>query len=163
MINVDSGDPLKIVHEVDIICSFFLKPFDISYFQFRRIFKSKPEILLANNPIFSEEFIKGGFIKPKFHQPLNTRQNHFCFWDVTLPEDQLSYHRNLLGIYHGLTILNRYKDYYDCASLAMAEQHPSPVANYLYAIKDLQSFTELFPIKAKNLIKERSIYAVTTK
>lgn len=163
MIKSDSNDRLKIAHEVDSISSFFLKPFDISYFQFRRIFKYEPQIILANNPMFFERFIEDGFIEPKVLQPLNTRQSHLCFWDETLPETQLFYLKNSLGIYHGLTILNRYKDHYDCASYAMSEPHLSPVANYLLAIKDLQNFAGLFPVKAKHLIHEYAQHAVTRK
>lgn len=107
--------------------------------------------------------MKGGFIEPKVPQPLNTRQSHLCFWDETLREDHLPRFRNSLGIHHGLTILNRYKEFYDCASFAMSAPHPSPVATYLLAIKDLQSFTEQFPVKAKHLINEFIQHAVTTK
>jgi DNA-binding CsgD family transcriptional regulator len=163
LIKSDSNDRLKIAHEVDSISSFFLKPFDISYFQFRRIFKYEPQIILANNPMFFEMFIEDGFIEPKVLQPLNTRQSHLCFWDETLPETQLFYLKNSLGIFHGLTILNRYKDHYDCASYAMSEPHLSPVANYLLSIKDLQNFAGLFPVKAKHLIHEYAQHAVTRK
>lgn len=153
LLKVDSYDVLKIADEVNKICGYFLKPTNIPYFQFKRTYKNRPTTLLANNPVFFKEFLKDGFIEPELHIPLNTHQSYFCFWDETLPKDQLSYLQRTLGVYHGLTILSRRKDFYDCTSFAMSEPHPSPVAYYLFIIKDLKSFSDLFPAKAKHLIK----------
>lgn len=162
LIDADSNEIIKIAHEIDGICSYFLRPLNIFYFQFRRIFKNRSQVILANNPIFFEEFLKDGFIEPKIQQALTTHQSFYCFWDETLSGVLLS-HLKTLGIYHGFTILNRYKEFYDCASFAMSEPHLSPVANYIFGIRNLQNFTEIFPIKAKHLIKESVKYAVTIK
>lgn len=153
MVDVDSYDVPQIADEVSKICENFLKLINIPYFQFKRTYKNKPAIILANNPVFFKEFLKDGFIEPELHIPLNTHQSYFCFWDETLPKDQLSYLQRTLGVYHGLTILSRRKDFYDCTSVAMSETHPFPVAYYLFIIKDLQCFSDLFPAKAKHLIK----------
>lgn len=153
MIDLDSYDVLKIADEVNKICSYFLNSINIPYFQFKRTYKNKPAAILANNAVFFKEFLKDGFIEPELNFPLNTQQSYFCFWDETLSYDQLSYLQKSLGIYHGLTILSRRKDFYDCISFAMSAPHPSPVAYYLFVVKDLQNFSDLFPAKAKHLIK----------
>ena len=150
----DAYDVLKIAREVDKICSYFLDPIGISYFQFKRTYKNHPPIIIANNIEFFKEFLKDGFVQLNLRVPFNTRQSHFCFWDETLTRRQLSYFRKAFGIYHGLTILSRHKNFYDCASFAMSEPHSSPVAYYLLFIKDLQDFSEQFPSKAKKIIQE---------
>lgn len=160
LINIDSYNVLEIADEVNKICSYFLKPINISYFQFKRTYKNKLPIILANNPLFFKEFLKDGFIEPEVNIPLNTYQSYFCFWDETLSQDQLSHLQKVLGVYHGLTILSRRKDFYDCTSFAMSEPHPAPTAYYLFAIKELQSFSDLFPAKAKHLIKETTKVAL---
>lgn len=162
LINIDSYDVLKIADEVNKICGYFFKPVNIPYFQFKRTYKNRPATILANDPVFFKEFLKDGFIEPELHIPLNTHQSYFCFWDETLPKEQLSYLKRTLGICHGLTILSRRKDFYDCTSFAMSYPHPSPVAYYLFVLKDLQNFSELFPIKAKHLIKETTKLTLET-
>lgn len=154
MTDIVSDDVLRIAAEVDKICSYFLRPTKISYFQFKRTYKSRPPLILANNPLFFREFLQDERIQSSHSIPLHTRQSYFCFWDETLPDDQLWPLRQSFGIYHGLTILSRRKDFYDCTSFAMAAPHPSPVAHYLFVIKDLQNFSDIFPSKAKHLIQE---------
>lgn len=154
MSNIDTYDKEKIAQEVDKICKYFLNLRNISYFQFKRVYKNGTSIVLANDPDFFQEFFENGFIPPQMNITINMRLNSFCFWDETLSKDQLSYLMEKQGIYHGLTILNRRKVFYDCTTFAMSERHPSPVTYYLHILKDLQNFSELFPIKARHLIKE---------
>ncbi len=154
LINIDSYDGLILAQEVDKICNFFLHPRKLSYFQFKRIYKNSTSIILANHPEFFKEFLKDGFIEPKIHLPVDTRQNSFCFWDEILSEAQLLFLKEKQGVYHGLTILSRRKTFYDCTTFAMSEPHPSPVAYYLYILKDLQTFSQTFPARARYLIKE---------
>ena len=156
LINIDSYDVLILAQEVDKICNFFLHPRKISYFQFKRIYENGTSITLANHPEFFKEFLKDGFIEPKIHLPVDTRQSSFCFWDEILSEAQLLFLKEKQGIYHGLTILSRRKAFYDCATFAMSELHPTPVAYYLYILKDLQNFLQIFPTRARYLIKELS-------
>lgn len=156
LINIDSYDVLILAQEVDKICNFFLHPRKISYFQFKRIYENGTSITLANHPEFFKEFLEGGFIEPKIHLPVDTRQNSFCFWDEILSEAQLVFLKEKQEIYHGLTILSRRKAFYDCATFAMSEPHLTPVAYYLYILKDLQNFLQIFPTRARYLIKELS-------
>jgi len=156
LINTDSYDVAKIAQEVDRICYPFLHPRQFSCFQFKRIYKNNTFIILANHPAFFKEFYDNGLIEPTILMPVYTRQSSFCFWDEMLSETRLSFLREKYGIYHALTILSRQKAFYDCTTFAMSESHPSTVAYYLHVFKDLQKFAELFPIKARDLIKKVS-------
>lgn len=154
LINVDSYEVQKLAQEVDRICRFFLHPRRLSFFQFKRAYKKGAATILANKPEFFKEFLQNSFIEPTIHLPTSARQSSFCFWDESLSKDQVFNLQDQYGVYHGFTILNRRKDFYDCAAYAMSELHPNPVAYYLYILKDLESFSELFPTKASHLIKE---------
>lgn len=133
---------------------FFLRSRNLHYFQFNRIYINSIPIILANHPDFFKEFLENRFIEPKIHLPLDTRQNSFYFWDECLSKTQLSFLKERQGIYHGLTILTRKKNFYDCTTFAMSELHPNPVAYYLYILNDLQNFSQIFPVRASHLIKE---------
>lgn len=151
LVNIDSDDIAK---EVDKICRHFLHLRNISYFQFKRIYKDNTFILLANNPKFFNEFPEDEFIVPTNHFQIHTRQNFFCFWDETLSKDQLCLLKEKQGIYHGFTILSRRKVFYDCITFAMLEPHPSPAAYYFHSMKELQKFSEVFPTISHQLIKK---------
>jgi len=163
LISTDSFETLKLAQEVDKICSYFLHPRKLSFFQFKRTYKNNTSIILANKSDFFREFLINGFIEPEILLPVNTRQSSFCFWDETLSNTQLSILKETLGIYHGLTILSRRKSFYDCITFARSESHPSPVAYYLHLIKDLQNFSEIFPTKAQHLIKESAKSTLKTR
>jgi hypothetical protein len=163
LINTDSYNVQILVQEVDKICNFFLYPRKIAYFQFTRTYENGTSITLANHPEFFKEFLKDGFIEPKIHLPVDTRQSLFCFWDEILSEAQLIFLKEKQGIYHGLTILSRRKTFYDCTTFAMSESHLTPVAYYLYIMKDLQSFSQVFPTRARYLIKELSKNSLETQ
>ncbi|MBX9787112.1 MAG: LuxR C-terminal-related transcriptional regulator [Alphaproteobacteria bacterium] len=154
MIDESSYDLVQVAQEVDKICSYFLNPRKISYFQFNRIYKNNTFIILANNPNFFKEFPDNGFTESTIHVPIYSRQSSFCFWDETLTEPRLSYLREKQGLYHGLTILSRRKAFYDCTTFAMSKSHLSPVAYYFHILKELQKFSELFPTMARDLIKK---------
>lgn len=156
MHNIDSGDLIHIAQEVDKICSAFLQPRGFSYFQFKRIYKDGAFIILANRPDFFKDFLEKDFVEPLSSMPLYTRQSSIYFWDESLSEARLSSIREKKGVYHGITLISRRKNFCDCTTFAMSERHSSPVAYYFHILKDLQKFTELFPTMARVLIEKAS-------
>lgn len=153
MISIESNDVVKLAQEVENLCSKFLHPRDISYFQFKRIYKNSTSITLANHTEFFEEFLPNGFVEPSVQMQIDAHQSSICFWDESLPEEHLSLLKETQGIYHGFTILSRKKIFYDCTTFAMSKPHPAPVTYYFYILKQLQTFAELFPTVASHLIK----------
>ncbi|MBX9805025.1 MAG: LuxR C-terminal-related transcriptional regulator [Alphaproteobacteria bacterium] len=154
MTNLDCQWTLEAAQEVDKITKFFLVPRKIAYFQFRRIYKDNTYIVLSNHPHFLNDFLEKGFIEPSVHRPILTRQSFILFWDESFSESLLSCMKDRDRIYHGLSIINRRKNFYDCASFAMPEPHPSPYIYYLHIMMELQRFSEIFPSLARNLIEK---------
>lgn len=142
------------VQEVDSICHTFLHSRGLSYFQFKRIYTNHSHIILANQPKFFKDFLEVGFREsPPYVSPY-TRLSAMYFWDESLPDAQLSYLKDEMGIYHGVTLINRRKYFYDCTTFARAQPHPFPVAYYVDILRELQKFTEVFPIRGRLLIEK---------
>jgi DNA-binding CsgD family transcriptional regulator len=153
MYNMDSDNLVHIAQEVDKICHPFLHSRGIPYFQFKSIYKDGSLIILANRPDFFKDILEKEFMEPSPHRPY-THQSSIYFWDESLSESHLSLIRERQGVYHGLTIISRRKDFYDCTTFAMAERLPAPTAYYFQILKELQKFVELFPTLARSLIEK---------
>ena len=142
-------DIALVAKEVDKICSPFLHPRGFSYFQFKRIYKEGSFIILANCPEFFQDFLEKDLIDPCHTISIYIRQSSIFFWDESLSPARVSLIKEENGVYHGLTIISRRKNFFDCTTYAMAEYHPCPFAYYFHILKELQKFSELFPTRAR--------------
>jgi hypothetical protein len=154
LININSYSLEEIAQGVDEISRFFLQPRNISYFQFKRVYENSSFIILANNALFFNDLLETDFAELSPYIRILTHQSSLYFWDECLSEDRLSFLREKMGIYHGISLIGRRKKFYDCASFAMSEQHPLPCTYYASIFKELQTFAEIFEEKAKSLIKK---------
>lgn len=150
------NDLACIAQEVDKICRPFLYPRGISYFQFKRIYKDGSFIILANHSASFKNLLEKDFIDPSPYMPVYIPQSSIYFWDESLSESHLSFIKEKQGVYHGLTIVSRRKNFYDCTTFAMSERHSSPAAYYFHILKDLQKFVDFFPTVARILIEKAS-------
>lgn len=141
----------KIVYN---ICKDFLIPRGLSYFHFRRNYKDGSQFILANNMALLNEFYQGNFKDVAYPPPICIRQSLAYFWDDCCSEELIILTREKLKLYHGITIINRHKEYYDCAAFALPATHPSPSTHYLNLFHDLKVYSELFPKFAQPLIKQ---------
>lgn len=154
MHDIDPDELVHITQEVTKISYPFLNPRGFSYFQFKRIYRDGSFIILANRIDFFEDFLEKNFIESSPFILPHTRQSAIYFWDESLSKSRLSYLKEKKGIYHALTLISRRKFFYDCATFARAEPHPSPCAYYFHILKELQKFAELFPMKSRLLIEK---------
>jgi len=152
--NTQSEELIRTAQEVNRVCKTFLYPRGFAYFQFKRTYRNGSFILLANRPDFFQDLLEKDLIEPSLATPLFLRQSCVYFWDESLSVERLFFIRENKGVYHGLTIISRRKDFYDCATFAMEHCHPSPFAYYFHILKELQKFAELFPTMARNLIEK---------
>jgi DNA-binding NarL/FixJ family response regulator len=170
----DKDDLVHITHEVAKLAHPFLHPRGLAFFQFKRVYKDAPAVTLANRPDFFRDILEGEFVDPSPYIPFYIRQSSICFWDESLPEERLATLREnrgenrgenqeeSRGIYHGLTIISRRKDFYDCTTFAISQRHPTPFAYYYHILKDLQKFAEVFPAIARGLIQKSRKQPVKT-
>lgn len=155
-----SGYIAHTAQEIDNICRPFLLSRGLSYFQFKRVYVNHSYIILANRPEFFMDFLEVSFREsPPYVSPY-TRLSAIYFWDESLPDAQLAYLNEKKGIYHGMTLIFRRKYFYDCTTFARTQPHPSPVAYYFDILRELQKFTDVFPIRGRLLIEKATKYHV---
>lgn len=144
----------SLASDVDKICKSFLQARGLSYFHFRRIFKDNTFVVLSNDISFCTDFFKNNIKEPSYYIPTYIRQSSVYFWDECMSPEIIDLTREKHGLYHGITILSRRKNFYDCSAFAMPEFHSAPSSYYLHILKDLQTFSELFPKRASSLIEK---------
>lgn len=150
----DTDNLAYIAQEVDKICNPFLYPRGFSYFQFKRVYKNGSFVILANHPDFFNNFLETDFAELFNRIPFQIRQSTIYSWDELQQTTPLPLINNNKGVYHGITFINRRKLFYDCATFAMSERHPTPFTYYFNLLKELQKFVEFFPTLARGLIEK---------
>jgi DNA-binding CsgD family transcriptional regulator len=154
MHKTSSDDIENIAQDVDKLCSSFLEPRGLSHFQFKRIYRDGSFFILANRPDFFHDFLEKDLVNPCPRNSIYIRQSSIFFWDESLPPARVSYIRAHKGVYHGLTIISRRKNFFDCTTFAMGKLHECPFAFYFHSLKEIQKFAELFPTIARNSIEK---------
>jgi len=156
MYNKDLYDEKQVALEVDKLSYPFLQPRGFSFFQFKRIYKDGSFVILANRPEYFQDYLEKDLIDPRHTISIYIRQSSIFFWDESLSSPRLSLIKDESGIHHGLTIISRRKNFFDCTTFGMPEHHPCPFAYYFHILKELQKFSELFPSRARILIEKSS-------
>jgi DNA-binding CsgD family transcriptional regulator len=149
------GNPYLFIHyenEVEKICGDFLRQRGLSYFHYRRNYQDGSWFVLTNKTGFLKEFIGGNVKEISYPPPLFVHQSLVYFWDECLTEEVRVITQEMNSLYHGVTIVNRHKDHFDCAAFAMSQPHPCPSSYYLRIFHDLKTFSQLFPQMAKPMI-----------
>lgn len=144
-------------HEVQSICEEFLSSLGLSYFHFRRNFKEGNCFILSNKSNFLQDFIRSNVKEINYNAFQAIDQTLIYFWDDVLTNQLMEMVRDKNQLYHGVTIIERYKDYFDCFAFAMSKPHPSPVSYYFRQFNDLKRFCEKFPEMARDLIENQKI------
>lgn len=156
MDSMDADRLACVAREVDTICAPFLQPRGFSYFQFKRVYKNGPLVILANHPDFFNDFLEIDFAELFPSIPFQARQSTIYSWDEIRETTALPAGNDDMGVYHGITFISRRKLFYDCASFAMSDRHPTPFSYYFNLLKELEKFVEFFPALARGLIEKAS-------
>lgn len=150
------GNPYKFIEyedEVKKICGDFLQQRGLSYFHYRRNYLDGSWVVLTNNTSFFKDYLNNEATEIKYPPPICVHQSLVYFWDECLTDElrNLTEYKN--SLYHGLTIINRFKNYFDCAAFAMSQPHSYPVSFYMRIFHDLKTFAQLFPQMAQPLME----------
>lgn len=139
--------------EVKSICKDFLSPLGLSYFHFKRNYKDGTSIALSNNMLFLSDFINSGSKEVPYAVPISVQQSLVYFWDEFITDELMCLAREKNNLYHGMTVMDRYKSNFDCFAFAMPCHHPEPISYYLKHYTEIKSFTDKFPVMAKAYIE----------
>lgn len=157
MINKNDFYFRNLEKQVYEICKDFISSRGISYFHFRRNYKDGSILILTNKGELLSDFFRSSHKEIKYPPPISTHRSLVYFWDEYSTEEFVILTREKHKLYHGITIVNRHKEYYDCVAFAMSASHPSPYSWYLNIFHDLKVFSELFPKIADLLIKKTEL------
>jgi hypothetical protein len=143
--------------EIQTICEEFISSLGLSYFHFRRNFKDGTFFVLSNKSDILMDFINGKAKEINYHASQSIHQSLVHFWDEILSEELMQVTREKHSLHHGITILERYKDHFDCFAFAMPKPLSSPTSYYLQHFRDLKRFCQNFPLLAHNIINSNNI------
>lgn len=149
------GNPYRFVefeNEIKKICGDFLQQRGLSYFHYRRNYSDGSWIILTNNTSFLIDFLNSEAREITYPPALCLHQSLVYLWDECLTTDLRDLTQVKNKLFHGITIVNRFKKYYDCAAFAMAKPHSSPISFYMRIFHDLKTFSQLFPQMAQSLL-----------
>jgi hypothetical protein len=126
----------------------------LSYFHYRRIYKDGSLAVLTNKSGFLKDFFQSNAKEPIYSKPISLHQSLLYFWDECLSEELQALTKEKHSLYHGMTLINRHKEYYDCVAFAMPTSRSSPVSHYFNIFNELKKFSELFVQMGKPLINK---------
>jgi DNA-binding CsgD family transcriptional regulator len=149
-------------NEVNEICEDFLKQRGLSYFHFRRNYPDGSWTILTNNITFLIDFLQSDSTDVKHPAPISVQQCLVHFWNEYISEKLKELAEKKHSLYHGITIVNRFKNYYDCAAFAMPYSHPHPASFYMHILNDLKSFSQTHSL-LKKVERDRQHLPVSNK
>lgn len=139
--------------DVNKVCECFMASTGLSYFCFRRKYADNTSIILANNSNFLVDFIESNIQETSYNPVPSANQSWVYFWEEAGYDNLILFLRQKHNLYHGITLLNRHKDYYDCFAFGLPEINHSVGTYYLDHMHEIKTFAQYFPQMAKDLIE----------
>jgi DNA-binding CsgD family transcriptional regulator len=131
------------------------KGLGFSYFQYLRCFADGSIGLLTNNTSLIELFDEIGrapAVYSSFQAEHHQQHAYWFLWDEELPASPVQMVRNKCNVRCGITLVKRYKNYYDM--LAVALSHDEVQAGfYLNKLKPIEQFFSQFEKEHQDLIQ----------
>lgn len=140
---LDQDHPLMTKqNDIQSLCADFFKSNPFHYFTLVRCYRDGSFFPLGTHAQFVLDwFDMLPMIATSQKCDLYTQRYTFL-WDEVLPKEGLHIATCKHHLYHGITLLYRYKDYFDTVSFAMEKDMPSPGSYYVSSLKLLEDFYE---------------------
>lgn len=126
----------------------------LNYFQYARCYRDGSFTLLVNSTKILEELI--ALQSPTLSYidvHLLEKQSYNFLWEETLPKEPVRVVGEKHNFHNGLTIMKRYKDYYDMIGFAMPAELHNKNTQYLNYYTLLDDFAESFIVEHSQLFK----------
>ena len=81
------------------------------------------------------------------------KQTYWFLWDEELPGEPVKLAREDHSWHHGLTLVKRYRDYYDMIAVAMPQDCPNPSSYYMNRMQAIEQFMTRFSVHASDLFE----------
>ena len=126
-------------------CSEFLKHHGFNYFQYNRCYADGSILNFSNTSALAKLLFGAGFsVQSSFAGDHEKLPSYVFFWDEELPEVPVNLVREKIGIYHGMTILKRNREFYDMIAFGMDKPRRNAMSYYINNFKVLEKFADQF-------------------
>jgi DNA-binding CsgD family transcriptional regulator len=146
----------------------FLNSFGFNYFQYLRCFSDGSLSLLTNNTGLIEYFQQidnAPVVFSSFTKEHENSHSYWFLWDEALPSSPVQFAREKYNLHNGITLVRRYKDYYDMIAVALPNEHANAASFYLNKLKAIEQFINRFDKENKDLlihINDNKLYLPTS-
>jgi DNA-binding CsgD family transcriptional regulator len=140
---------------IQAVSNHFLDLFGFSYFQYLRCFVNGSIGLLTNDTRLFEYFQHvddSPVVFSSFEKEHTNLHSYWFLWDEALPEMPVQLAREKFNIRNGLTLVRRYKNYYDMIAVALPQEAENPGSFYLNKLAAIEQFVNEFEKDNKDLI-----------
>jgi DNA-binding CsgD family transcriptional regulator len=156
-VQISSQHPtLLLKNKIQKISHAFFETLGFSYFQHLRCFQDGSISLLTNNTSLFEEFShvdNSALIFSSFKSENINSHSYWFLWDEALPQHPVQLAKQKYNIHNGLTLVRRYKNYYDMIAVALPYHHDQASIFYLNKLRVIEQFFNDFEHENKNLIE----------
>lgn len=138
---------LESATDVQAICQPFMALFDLTYFDYCKIYHDGRMSILASNPywvkhFFAENYPAGGEV----------RKDGLYLWPSHLPTDAISNARQYFNQDHGMTTIREHNDHIEFFDFATKRDNHRALYYYLNHYDIFEKFTTHFKQTAKSMI-----------
>jgi len=140
----------------------FLNSHGLNYFQYLRCYKDGSISFLLSDPSLFLRFIHldAPVIFSSCQKGQSQLQSYWFSWDEELPREPVTLAREYHSLHHGLTLVKRYRDYYDMIAVAMPQDCPNPSSYYMNRMQVIEQFMTGFSIHASDLFESMRQHSV---
>lgn len=142
--------------KIQEVSQHFLMSFGLSYFQYLRCYADGSIGLLTNNTSIFEYFkhLKNTpVVFSSFTNEHAKNHSYWFLWDEALPESPVEIVRQKFKVHNGLTLIRRYKNYYDMIAVGLSYEQENAGSFYLNKLKAIEEFIGEFDRDNKSLLE----------
>jgi LuxR family transcriptional regulator, quorum-sensing system regulator SolR len=148
---------LSFCKSISNICEPLSQHFNVTFFDFCRVFNDGSFFNLTSKGEWLEHFYRNQYFllgADKFNECIKSR---YFLWtemeEKSIPQKQFLEARNDFNIDHGVSIIEKHKDFYDIYNFAARRENYFIINFYLNNMDLLEKFTLYFRDKAQKLIQ----------
>ncbi len=151
---IDNHRAIHSSSHVTEICNPLFNSFDISFFNFVRIYKNGNRLSLANRPDWLQHYFE-----QQYQNIAIFKNNKECYlhkallWDAFKNDHVINIATENFDIAHGLTMIRKHNGYCDFFHFASQKQNIQIINTYLNYYEFLDNFTLYFTEKCYDLMK----------
>lgn len=142
-------------HEVKEIANCLFSNTDITYFMYLRGALDGSLSVLVSDAAFLTEWLKTGYpLNIGYSDDYKSAPSFSYFWKDKFPKELLSLAQKTYHLHNGVSIVNRYKTYFEMFGFADSNPQDTMGSAYISCMVDLKNFSRYFLKAGRHLIQK---------